>query len=60
MKRTMVPELGDGFFLCKDLHSHQKQGVQWIWGLRKKTGGIIGDEMGVRKALWCVYCAVSL
>lgn len=44
-------EIGKKFHLHKSiadkLYQHQKEGVLWFWKLfRKKSGGILGDDMG--------------
>lgn len=34
------------------LYPHQREGVQWMWTLFKKsTGGILGDDMGLGKTI---------
>ena len=44
-------EMKNGFKLHKSifnkLYEYQKEGVMWFWQLfKKKTGGILGDDMG--------------
>ena len=47
---------GHGFGLTKDkydkLFDHQKEGVQWLYGLyRNKLGGVLADDMGLGKTV---------
>lgn len=55
------------------LYPHQKDGINWLWGLHCKiTGGILGDDMGLGKTMQvyptfvlkdfrhCVYCSLKL
>ncbi|CAM9657094.1 unnamed protein product, partial [Choristocarpus tenellus] len=36
--------------LYKNMYPHQRQGVEWLWGLHQgDMGGILGDDMGLGK-----------
>ncbi|KAJ3681479.1 hypothetical protein LUZ60_015968 [Juncus effusus] len=40
------------FRVYEKLYPHQKEGINWLWGLYcKSTGGILGDDMGLGKTM---------
>lgn len=42
-------------YVHHNLHSYQREGLQWLWDLHERnTGGIIGDEMGLGKTVQTV------
>lgn len=39
-------------WVYRKLYPHQKDGINWLWGLHcKGTGGILGDDMGLGKTM---------
>ncbi|GLJ11918.1 hypothetical protein SUGI_0180210 [Cryptomeria japonica] len=38
--------------IAKHLYAHQCEGIKWFWDLHRKCrGGILGDDMGLRKTM---------
>ncbi|KAJ4804749.1 Protein CHROMATIN REMODELING 24 [Rhynchospora pubera] len=48
--KVVVYKLPDQVY--KKLYPHQRDGIDWLWGLHwKGTGGILGDDMGLGKTM---------
>eukprot|EP00242_Pyramimonas_sp_CCMP2087_P001518 CAMPEP_0198226574 /NCGR_PEP_ID=MMETSP1445-20131203/105787_1 /TAXON_ID=36898 /ORGANISM="Pyramimonas sp., Strain CCMP2087" /LENGTH=329 /DNA_ID=CAMNT_0043906405 /DNA_START=96 /DNA_END=1081 /DNA_ORIENTATION=- len=47
--------------LTNRLYPHQREGVEWLWGLHVKgKGGILGDDMGLGKTFQCAAFLAGL